>query len=98
MKAFDEFAKEVLEQVNNENNALHGRKIALETELAEINEKMALIKPKKERATIYKAEQMSCPFCFIHKNLSIEMKPIPSESENDFFRCHDCSSEIEVKN
>ncbi len=98
MKEFVEYAKSLTKAVENEYTRLHDKKISLETELAEINKRIALIEPKKKRIGIYKPEQMLCPVCFIDKDLSVEMKPVPSESTSDIFRCPHCSSEIEVEN
>lgn len=98
MKAFDNFAKEITGQVGNENEILHNKKVSLEAELAKTNELIAAIEPKRGHAVAYKSDQNFCPFCFIHNGISVEMKPIPSDSENDIFKCSHCSSEIEVKN
>ena len=97
MKAFDDFSKEVAEQVDNENKRLHNEKARLETELAKVDEQIFLAEQKKRRVVAYTSDGGLCPYCFIHNNLSIEMKPIPSDSELDIMKCKHCSSELEIE-
>jgi hypothetical protein len=97
MKAFDEFAKEVAGQVDNENQRLNNEKAKLETDLRKVSELIPLVEQKKRRVVAYTSDSGLCPFCFIHNNLSVEMKPVPSNSDIDIMKCKHCASELEIE-
>lgn len=69
----------------------------LKADLAKIDELIAAISQKKERFMSYRSNQYLCPYCFIHKKTSVEMRPIPSNSSIDIIKYSHCSSELEKR-
>lgn len=98
MKAFEDFVKELVREIDNRNAILNKKKNDLEVELANINKEIDSLIPAKSRAESYTVQDETCPRCRIHEGLTVKMKPIASENESDIFRCSHCSSEIEVEN
>ena len=95
-KVLDDFAKELIGEINNLDETLYKKKNDLEIELAQVNNELVEISKKKARSRSYTSECCFCPRRFIFEGMTIEMIAIPSDGENDILKCSHCGILVEI--
>lgn len=87
-------------------NDIQERALNLKSELAEMEQRKVLIETQltsaqavRERARNFRPEiggNLQCPSCWVRNETEVSLTPIPSETQDDLFRCKKCGREVEI--
>ncbi len=98
-KAFIQEAHRTVDEVRQQDQALEQEENKVRARLNEIEEMRSNFSKINTHINSYPPPESEypCPACWMVDSVSREMKPVPSDSEVDIFRCSHCGLEIEVK-
>lgn len=77
-------------QLEKQLGEVKGKLKQLEAETRELPEKLRRVEVLKSETALV------CPYCFIDNGQKIELTSIPSENEEDNFKCKKCDFEISL--
>jgi hypothetical protein len=86
----------------------HARKAEMDRKIAELEAERTMLQsqsdavgdiPKRLREYPVKiGADYICPRCWVAHGVTEPLKPIPSNTDNDLFRCHRCDLDVEIEN
>ena len=97
--AFLEAAREIAEMIQQRITNLEREGQEIETRLRQINAQQQVARGLSERLLNFqpmRGSDYQCPRCWVEYEKRSAMRPVTSNTDDDFFECPVCGFEVEV--
>jgi hypothetical protein len=95
----EDIADDIASALQNSQAALEQQILDLEKRLAELHAERNLARSAANRAAnmeVFVNNHYECPRCWVMRGEHAKLRPVPSETGDDIFRCQKCREELRV--